>query len=249
MGDVHGDPVSMARRILPGAAKLRRRSMPPTGIVIHTTGRGLSGKACQIAGPDADASDIDDAAIAHYENGSLPFFGHWLIGWGGAIYQLADDSLRAHHSGALGLHYDDRGWMDIAKPLVAKGASTPRRHGRPGHVVYDWWLSRWGEIYSSPLQMVSGREPNATTIGVDLLPRLDGTYVPEQVAALRWLIRKLCEDHGIPRDRRHILGHEDVDPCARGTILRKDRIIGIPWDPGPLDWSALALPTTLESPR
>lgn len=227
-------------RILPGSHALRTRAEQPRAIVIHTTGRPLTGKATQLAGHDATHAEVDDAAIGHYERGVLSFYGGWFVGWDG-IYQLATDDRRTQHSGSLGLHYNTVGWMDVAKPLAPGGVSGLRPHGRPGSTVYDWWLERWAPGLTSPLGLPTGREPNGKSIGIDLLPQLDGTYSASQVTALRWLLRKLCEDHDIPYDRRHVLGHEDVDPCARGTVLRKGKVLGIPWDPGALDWSSLGL--------
>lgn len=232
--------VVLTQCILPSSLKLRARIDPARALVIHTTGRGLTGKATQLAGHDATRAEVDEAAIGHYENGTLPYFGGWFVGWGG-VYQLAADDRQCQHSGSLGLHYNTAAWMDVAKPLSPKGVSGLSPHGRPGRTVYDWWLARWAPGLTTPLGLPTGRTPNAASIGIDLLPQLDGTYSADQVTALRWLVRKLCEQHGIPLDRRHVLGHEDVDPCARGTVLRKGKVLGVPWDPGALDWSALGL--------
>lgn len=221
---------------LPQAASLPLRSTTPAVLVIHTTGRSLTGHAIDSAGPAWP--EVEEAAVAWYRTSGTPDFGGYLIGPSGAVYKLADNDRRTRHAAALDHRYtsgDRTGWRDWARI-----DGTWRRHGRDPVRVWDWWDARWPDVVS-PADLAAGPHPN-DGIGIDLLPTMAGAYTAEQIAALRELVAGLCQAHGIFRDRLHVLGHEDVDPCGRGAVLRGGQIIGIPWDPSPaLHWDALGL--------
>ena len=61
---------------------------------------------------------------------------------------------------------------------------------------------------------------------------LTNGYTEEQYESLAKLINALCEDLNIERERKFIVGHEDVDPIARGNKKTG-------WDPGHFDWDKL----------
>jgi len=59
---------------------------------------------------------------------------------------------------------------------------------------------------------------NTNSIGIELEDehkRADWVYPPEEVAALKELVKKLCTDYNIPADTDHILLHKNLDPTRR----------------------------------
>lgn len=201
------------------------------GIVIHTTGRTLTTRATEYASTD-DPHKVDAAAVGWYRSSSFGYFGGYLVGLSGTIYQLAADDVRTQHAAELDGRYRTAAWRSWAH-LDGQWV----QHMRPAAHVWDWWDARWGQ--SNPIDILGARPNDA--LGIDLLPGLDGKYTHEQTAQVRRLVHALCASHGLPASRALVVGHEDVDPCSRGTVRRNGRILGIPWDPGALDWSALAL--------
>jgi N-acetylmuramoyl-L-alanine amidase-like protein len=61
---------------------------------------------------------------------------------------------------------------------------------------------------------------NDYSIGIEIV-HVSGDYLDVQYAALIRLLANLCETHGIPFDKYHIVGHEDTNPIERWG-----------WDPG-----------------
>lgn len=192
--------------ILPQSMGLKVRPGPVAAIVSHTTGRGLARVAAEGGLPGTVA--YDEAALAWYRRSGHPYYGHVLVGPSGLAYRLARDTAWCQHSASL---------------TEAQGAG----HQEPP----AWWRARWPGV-AGPHALV-GRHINARTIGVDALPLPDGTYSEAQMMALAQVGRQLAEAHGLTLERRHHLGHEDVDPWRRGiTSTGVER----PWDPG-WDWA------------
>lgn len=229
-------PISDAT--LPQSRGLQIRKVPVRGIVLHTPGRAFTARACQIT-RDAAWPVVEEAALRWYVTSAFGFYGGYMVGPSGAVYRLADDKARTQHTGALDARYVERGgreWRGWAKPLGGSGWSE---HKRDPAQVFDWWDARWPGL-KSPTELM-GKTPN-DALGIDIMPTLDGSYTIPQVRALASLIRDICQIHGLLLDRAHVVGHEDVDPCCRGTVLRSGRVVGIPWDPGAaLNWKDLGL--------
>lgn len=215
-----------------GAYKVDRlgvRQDAPRGIILHTTGGGLA-RAVEGKAPDSDA-----AAARRYTTGALRYYGHYLVGrLSGRVYQLAHPARIAHHTGALASRYG-RGptapsdtWRRFGSPIGVKGWAP---HGRDPAVVYDWWDARWPGI-TSPVEFF-GRQVNAATLGLDVIPAVDGSFGDEQVEATAQLVAALCATYDIEPTERGVMRHEDVDPVRRGCVLRGGTIYGVPWDPGP----------------
>lgn len=210
-------------------ARLGIRQRAPRGIILHTTGGGLA-RAVEGQAPDSDA-----AAARRYTTGALRYYGHYLVGRiDGRIYQLAHPIRIAHHTGALASRYG-RGptapsdaWRRFGSPIGVEGWAP---HGRDPAVVYDWWDARWPGI-TSPV-VFFGRQVNAATVGLDVIPAVDGTFGAEQVEATAQLVAALCATYDIEPTERGVMRHEDVDPVRRGCVLRGGTIYGVPWDPGP----------------
>lgn len=216
--------------LLPQALNLEVRTKPLQAIVVHTTGGSLTEHAVKKAGSDTDLAAIDRAARQWYETSGVEYFSGYLIGVSATIWRLAPDDRITLHTGGLGEVYADGGWRAWASPLSGDGWV---KHGLPPEQLYGWWSRRWADLIT-PAALVTGLHPNARSIGLDLLPQPRGGYSPAQLAACADLVRWLCNHHGITPRREHILGHEDVDPCRRGTIRKDDgTVVGKPWDPGP----------------
>lgn len=211
------------------AEKLGKRRSAPRGIILHTTGGGLA-RAVEGQAPDSDA-----AAARRYTTGALRYYGHYLVGRiDGRIYQLAHPVRIAHHTGALASKYG-RGptapsdaWRRFGSPIGVEGWAP---HGRDPAEVYDWWDARWPGI-TSPVEFF-GRQVNAATLGLDVIPAVDGSFGGDQVEATAQLVAALCATYDIEPTERGVMRHEDVDPVRRGCVLRRGTIYGVPWDPGP----------------
>lgn len=204
----------------------------------HTSGRTIAIRASERVG--YDDANIDKWIVEHQASDGRPeptVMAGYYIGRTARVWQLVDDALVCHHSLGMGVRYHNPKWRHLAWPM---GLSEPVLHKREPHTVYDWWDARWGAS-ASPADICDA-DINATSLSVDLVPMSDGTYSRAQTAALSKLLDSLCSEHGIPRDRRHVLGHADVDPQRRGTVVgRNNRIVGVDWDPGRLEWSELFL--------
>lgn len=188
---------------LPQNKQLPAREQAVLATLMHTTGRGLAKVAARSGAPGTRA--YDDAALAWYRASGWSYYGTYLVGSTGVVFELAPPALRCWHAAGLKKNY------------------TSRRH-------HAWWRARWPHV-ADPTALV-GRYPNAVTIGIDLLPGLDGGFSPAQLSAAAALVRRLHIKHDLPLKRRFILGHEDVDPVRRGK-----RNGG--WDPGRrFDWAA-----------
>ena len=65
----------------------------------------------------------------------------------------------------------------------------------------------------------AGTYPNEPTITIECIgyssKRAGGSLAEPQVASLVILTAWLCQEHGIPPDRQHILGHYQIDACNR----------------------------------
>ncbi|MDP3910583.1 MAG: N-acetylmuramoyl-L-alanine amidase [Gemmatimonadales bacterium] len=222
--------------MLPQSADLPLRTRPVRAIVIHTATAVFARKVAQDIGTD-DPARLGDGAVARYERLELPFYGHVLVDGAGAPHWLAPVDRVAWHTAPLADFYATDRWRLWARP-PGEGWT---RHGRDPARVWDWWDARWPGV-ESPRLLATGRQPNDVSIGVDLLPTVDGEFTPCQMQAANRLVLDLCCDHDVPHLRGYVLGHEDVDPCGRGAVRRRGIIYGVPWDPGPrLDWTLLGL--------
>jgi hypothetical protein len=217
-----------------GCSSLRRRRKPVRGVVVHTTGRGLLRRV--VGGVDGPGA----AAARRYARGAVgDFFGHYLIDHDGRVYALAHPERVALHTAALHRFYGSEGvpsdrWRMYCCPL----SERMQRHGRDEARVWDWWNARWPEL-ASPVVML-GRNVNAAAVGIDLLPLDDLTYTAAQVESCAVLVEALSEALRFSIEPMRVVRHEDVDPLRRGAVRKGDRILGVPWDPGP-SWNHAAM--------
>jgi len=209
-------------------------------VVIHTTGRGLTRVVLDALGAESatDAQDFGasaNAAADWYERSGHAYFGHFLVGWSGAVVELRSETLQCLHAASLPSYYKRRGWAKLAKPM---GQAHWRAHGRDPSVVFDWWIARWGmgmRAYGSPVDLPPGAHPNRTTVGIDMLPTERGVYTDAQLAALPALVAYVALRWQMPIERARVLGHADIDPCRRGVVRLagpRGKVVGKDWDPG-----------------
>jgi len=180
-------------------------------IIIHTTGYGVGLRRLKTR-YNGDLAAIGDAYAQRMAK-ILKFKGHFLIDHTGKVYQFLAPKEIAWHTGS--------------------GKRSRLKREEP----FGWWTERWSGL-AKPTDLPSWVEnsPNKVSIGIDLLAHGNGSltdgYTEEQYESLTKLINTLCEDLNIERERKFIVGHEDVDPIARGNKKAG-------WDPGHFDWAKL----------
>lgn len=228
-----------AEALSTGGTPNKQRTSIPSGIVCHTPGGTFAAKALHRAeqvNPKPSDLDLDRTAAALFD--VAVYQPGYLIGTSGTIFQLETDDKRTQHSGMLaadcpgGNVYAKGTWRAWSKPL----GGGWQQHGRPGHVVYDWWDAAFPGL-AGPLEaFVWGRYPN-DAIGIDLLPdpRRGGAFNDAQVEAFVALVRLLSEAHRFRISKSTVTTHSLASPCERGGILRDGKVIGVHWDP-PAGW-------------
>lgn len=212
-------------RIQKTKRKLRKRKLEDVvGVVVHTTGRGIVGKAVK------KKKDPFQYALDYY-CGPKAYTSHYLMGWDGSVVGIVPEDERAYHAGVsttrknlykAGLDT----WTRWLKPLNAK---KPPNKGdivdRDGSMVlygrpfggYAQWKRRWAGVTDNPRDIM--KDPNGQSIGLDLLPAPKdkggvhpGGFTDDQQAALPLFLSDCRRRYG----RKLILvGHSDVDPITR----------------------------------
>jgi N-acetyl-anhydromuramyl-L-alanine amidase AmpD len=196
--------------LLPSTTTKSRKRKRINSIIIHTTGygKGLERIEKKCDGDLALAGKMYAERMAKI----LRYKGHFLLDHTGMIYQFLDLDDIAWHTGG-----GKKRRLKIEEP-------------------FEWWTERWKGIVDKPTDLPSwDSRPNNISIGIDLLAFSNGPHFPNhytelQIESLARLVGSLCKDYNIPLDRKHIVGHEDVDPISRGR--KKGG-----WDPGrKFDW-------------
>lgn len=200
-----GPPIVQAH--LPQARKLKQR--PSTArVVYHTTGRSLP-RAVRASsglesGLEVGTRAFDDAVVAWYHSSGMPYFGCYLVGTSGTIYELAPPGTWCQHAASL---------------TTVEMASEPP----------TWWRERWPHL-RHPTDLLNGSPHiNVASLGIDLVPdpdlQLPDIHRPATIAAAIALGRSLAATYGLSLEAHHHLGHEDADPWSRSNARG-------PWDPG-----------------
>lgn len=224
----------------------RDRSKAPIGVVTHTPSVTFAVNARNAFygqhGRFPTPAELDATAAGRFDRAA--YQPNYLIGTTAAVFQLDADHQRAQHSGELahdspvGDVYTAGTWRDWASPSDGSGW---QRHGRPGHVVYDYWDAAFPGARSPLDVFVWGRYPNEA-IGIDLLPDpTTGAYTPAQRAAYVKLVRALGLLHGFPMRFERVTTHTYASPVERGTVKHKGQIVGVHWDPDARVWPHLAV--------
>lgn len=184
-----------------------------TSIIIHTTGYGVGlQRINKFQKEKENHLEKVGEAYAHRMANVLKYKGHYLIDHTGKIWQFISLNEVAWHTGS-----SKRKLLKTQEP-------------------FGWWKERWPKL-KNPTKLEPWKtSPNLSSVGIDLLAHGNGQitdgYTEEQYQSLAYLIRDLCERLSIPVERKYILGHEDVDPIARGSAKGG-------WDPGKFDYDKL----------
>ena len=209
----------------------QRTSLTPYGVCVHTTGRGVPDKALR-----EHRTDVASVALELYSRPGENF-PHYCIDWGGCIYQIADEQIRAWHV-AITLADRARYWAGSWKTALDPSA-------------VDLWNIRWPGV-KSPLHLFPSRAPNNDYLGVELIPRMlrerwpynQTLFTDAQYAALSRLLTDIEDRYAITLTGSRLVGHEDISPLTRWDSLGG-------WDPGALrarpyfDWSLVSPSTPL----
>lgn len=193
------------------------RTEPVYGVVIHTTGSTLVGKALAAGRPPLQA------ALDYYR--SSPYFAHYVVGYQGEIGQVADEHEKASH---VEYSQEARGaFLDGSWALALPAAFVAA------------WRARWGHRYGSPAHLFPGPSVNNVTVGAELLPWQPGCpgvpakpglrYTGAQHIAAARLAQDIANRWGFPPGwslTGRLAGHEDLNPLERVTKS------GQGWDPG-----------------
>jgi N-acetyl-anhydromuramyl-L-alanine amidase AmpD len=203
------------RRVLP------TRQQTIGAVVLHSTGQ----------------TDLDK--VLRYYTSPKGLQPHWLVSVAGIAYRIVDENTVAYHAS----------FVDQEKELYAKGFAewshwrwleTQRKAIRESGPcpAYAEWRTVWPTL-ESPLDLAAtGARPNSVSIGIELeeptkKERTEDKYTEAQYEMLYGLLGLICHRHDIPRDRHHILGHQDISPMRRSDDKRGG------WDPGPINWDRL----------
>lgn len=193
----------------------------PWGLLLHTTGGGVTAKAKR------EGRSPIDVAIQVYiasQNGSNGYFWGgptYVLDHDGSLYQIApDEALTAHAGGPNRLTYLNGSWTTKVSPTVVAQ-----------------WRAKW-PAFKGPYHLFPATSPNNNYVGVEMIPIGDGFGGAPMAPGLRFTRAQHDAAAALGRDLgarwkwpakwaqgNRLVGHEDVDP-----IERSDALGG--WDPG-----------------
>lgn len=195
--------------------------LKPFGIMLHTTGGGIAGKASR------EGLSLLQAGIATYE--AMGNVGpHFMVTPACEVVKFREPTTVAWHCSVKDQResFLDGTWVkDVTFQIV------------------KWWRERWPGV-KNPSFLYPGASANDAYIGIEMIPTqypsagldVDIRYDPGQIVTVAKLVHDLAITHGIDvRRTGRLVGHEDVNPVTRPG-----------WDPGayfgdwswPLFWSA-----------
>jgi len=177
------------------------------GLLVHTTGSGITAKAKKTKRTPVDVAlewyrRSQDGANGYPWGGPGYVLGHF-----GELFQIADDDVWTNHAG--GPH----------RQLYLSGEWV----GRCSAEVVERWRAQWPGV-KSPQHLYPSESPNADYVGVEMIPCASGYGNPmrrglrfsrEQHDQVVELARDLAARHGWPAGwarTPRLLGHEDVQP-------------------------------------
>jgi hypothetical protein len=184
---------------------------PIWGICVHTTGRGIPKLARK------RHEKPMETAIRYYSDTSSPC-PHYVIDGLGVVEQITSTTLVAPHIGVSAKEREDM--------LDGDWIAHPSDH------ALELWRAKW-KGYESPQHLFPTRSPNASYIGIELIPQIEEDangelFTAPQYSALAIFVARVAEIHKIDTsDQRKLLGHEDLDPYGRWDSRGG-------WDPGAL---------------
>jgi hypothetical protein len=199
----------------------------PWGLLVHTTGRGITTKAKKLGRSEVDVA-LDYYRSSQNGSNGYPWGGPgYVLGHWGDLHQIAPDDVMTMHCGGPYRNAYLRGeWVSMCSmDMVAR------------------WKAQWYG-YRSPQHLFPSKTPNTDYVGVEMVPLIPGMgpapmrkgllFSREQHQMVICLARDLAKRHRWPagwhRSPR-LLGHEDVQPVRSNPHGgRSDD--GGGWDPG-----------------
>jgi N-acetyl-anhydromuramyl-L-alanine amidase AmpD len=186
------------------------------GVAIHQTGSGTVEHALH------EGADPLEYAVAYYLKPDS-YFAHYVIGYDGAIIQIADEHERAPHIGQNDTerqNYLSGAWEHVAGPKFTA-----------------LWKHRWAG-YQTPAHLYPGPSPNNAYVGIEMIPIITGVddqpmhvgllYTEAQHIAVARLAFDIAKRWNFPTGwgaTGRLACHEDITPLSR---MAKDA----GWDPG-----------------
>lgn len=213
-------------------AKGRTRRPGFGGILLHDTGSGVHALARR------GGESAEERTVRFYA-GSADRWPDYLVGQ--RVWSFCDESISSAHAAwrpwELAAYRDGTWRTKWAKDYRDSVVAVPRD-------TYAWWVQRWPG-FASPLMLLQSSwngpaSPNRARIGIEMMhDGVDLALVGRLVADIlrRHSPLSVDEVHDmLASGRQHALvcGHEDLSPCRRTTKS------GRPWDPGAVDWAAIA---------
>ena len=190
--DDHWTGATQASTVLRGS---RLRLVAPFGLMVHTTGKGVS----QYDSPLA-------RAVKLYMTGDA--YPHYVIDTNGGAVQTCYETHWGAHAGidsAERLAYESGSWRSKLPPAVV-----------------ERWQQRWPGR-RSPLNLFPLASPNAAYIGVELIPLNkpvdENWYTQAQYDKLAALCIDIERRYGIELKGARLVGHEDIEPLTRWDRL------------------------------
>lgn len=206
----------------PTERELLKRSKPPRAVVVHTTG----------------ATNLE-RIIRYYrsKDGLQP---HYMIDLSGAVRRFVDEGKVAYHCAikdARARLYQ-LGYATWREWTWDKNKLEPVHQGQEFSGYRAWREKHFARGRQSPLDLVTGAHPNATSVGIELQqPEQPGPniFTPAQYSALAELLVDIGGRYGLVLDAETVLGHYDCDPMNRcnaggSTDPGRDFAWNILWD-------------------
>lgn len=197
-------------------------SRKPWGLLVHTTGGGVTAKAKRTKRTPISVAVEVYIASQNGSNGYQWGGPTYVCDHDGTLYQLAPDNVKtAHCGGGNRQAYIDGSWTS-----------------RASEAALAHWRQQWSPRYRHPYQLFPSMSPNNEYVGVEMIPVGDGfggspmepglRFTTRQHDAIIGLAKEIGVRYGWPdgwaRTSR-LVGHEDVDPLNRSDA-------GGGWDPG-----------------
>lgn len=191
------------------------RTAPVYGVTVHCSGSSIVESALRAG------RDPLERAVGYYTSPGA-YYGHYAIGFGGEIAQIADELAHAPHIGLTAIdhgRYVTGGWEHDAPAGFAAA-----------------WHARWPG-YRTPMHLFPGSSPNGVYVGIELLVWVDGcagrplgrtSHTEAQHVAAARLAADIAERHGLPSGWQRsgrLACHEDLTPLSRSNARGG-------WDPG-----------------
>jgi len=182
------------------------QEVPAHSVVLHITGRSTYLNAEKYKKPPLEWLSL-------YFNKAGNPFAHYSVDPWGRIACHADEKQTPYA----------QGWAEYSGP-----DGLARKLAKGKLKIWDWWRARWEHLPSrrggpcclSPFDLLTPEQktPNTRSVAIEFIQhggQLKLTTM--QYINGHELLADICARHELPIDQAHVLGHEDLDPWARGS--------------------------------